>query len=514
MLLRIPRSLSTISAQEFASDPDATLGKMHIKRAQTNDVHGLNNSTAYIVAAIICGIVVLGILWILVRSLRARHPEPKYIPTPFLKGLWTRWTPSNLNYQRPAAGSDNRWGDASRNRSPAGPAGGNSNSQDGREPMRSSPGATAAVDRHASIRSIMTLPAYRTKANEGEEVLGVAGERDGIDVVVEMPTAEQEEALRDEEMDALFQIRQARRRQMAEREERYARREQARTANDAVAMRAIRHEAREARAQNSEEIEALRVVQEQTKLARQRAVSAVSYAGIGEVRHDGTRARANSQESERTGLLSDAASIAVSSRPSTSLSARTLSSQGRQRSASELSIDTARSRPVSPGFPTGGSTVSRSSSRSVTPTVTPRRMSHAGSSPELIDAAEADLGEGGTLPPDYEEINISDAASASVHSLPSARHTPLHEPPPEYSGPVRNPDYHRMSRHVADLLASRGTGSAHSSPDLTSNRRGSGSPNNSNRSTPQLPSINLQPVPQIVIEPSTARSDHSDRQHF
>ncbi|KAI6357577.1 hypothetical protein MCOR25_007621 [Pyricularia grisea] len=514
MLLRIPRSLSSISAQGLPSDLDTASAKMHIKRAQanSNDDRGINNSTAYIVASIICGIVLLGILWILIRSMRARYPEPKYIPTPFLKGLWTRWTPSNLNYQRPAAGSDNRWGGASRNGSPA--AGGNSNGPDAREPMRSSAGATAAVDRHASVRSIMTLPAYRTKANDGEEVLGVAGERDGIDVVVEMPTAEQEEAMRDEEMDALFQIRQARRRQMAEREERYARREQARTANDVVAMRAIRNEAREARAQNTEEIEALRVIQEQTKLARQRAVSAVSYAGIGEVRHDGTRARANSQESERTGLLSDAASIALSSRPSTSLSARTLSSQGRQRSGSELSIETARSRPVSPGFPTGGSTISRASSRSVTPTPTPRRLSHAGSSPELIDAAEADLGEGGTLPPDYEEINISDGASASVQSLPSGRNTPLHEPPPEYTGPTRNPDYHRMSRHVADLLASSGTGSTHSSPDLASNGRGSGSPYNSNRSTPQLPSISLQPVPQIVIEPSTARSDNSDRQHF
>ena len=70
----------------------------------------------------------------------------------------------------------------------------------------------ATVDRNTSVRSVMTLPAYRPKATEQELVLGREGERDGIDIVVELQTAEDEEALRDEEMEALYQIRAARRR--------------------------------------------------------------------------------------------------------------------------------------------------------------------------------------------------------------------------------------------------------------------------------------------------------------
>lgn len=494
MLLRIPRSLSAA----LAEGPGAAQGTMHIKRDDRKNPRGLNDPTAIAVAAVVGGIIVLGVSWILVRSLRARYPEPKYIPTPFLKRLWTRWTPSNMNYQRPAAEGENRWGGASRSGAPG--LGNTDNSYQGSEQMRSSPQATAAVDRHASVRSVMTLPAYRPKANDGEEVLGVEGERDGIDVVVEMPTAEQDEVMRDQEMDALFQIRQARRRQLEERDAMQARREEARAANDAVAMRALRNQAREARVQHTEEIEALRGMQENAKETRQRAISAVSYAGIGEVRHDGSRARANSGESERAGLLSDAASIAMSSQASISLSTRRLSSQGRNRSGSELSIDPSRSRPVSPGFPTAGSSASF---RSITPIPTPRRSSRAGSNPMIVDAAEADLGEGGgTLPPDYQEHNISNEAvpTASMYSVPSGRNTPLHEPPPEYPGPVRNVDYHRMSRHVADLLASGGNNSsARSSPDLTSTRHGSGG---------------AQPVPQIVVEPSTARPESLNNWRF
>jgi hypothetical protein len=54
-------------------------------------------------------------------------------------------------------------------------------------------------DRNTSVRSVMTLPAYRQKATDTEQVLGREGERDGIDVVVEFPTAEDEEAMRDDE---------------------------------------------------------------------------------------------------------------------------------------------------------------------------------------------------------------------------------------------------------------------------------------------------------------------------
>ena len=474
---------------------------------------GMSSPTAIIIASIVAGIILLTLFTIYLRSLRARHPEPKYIPTPFLKRIWTNWTPSSVRYIRPNGDGIGRWGEP----------GGSSDAHNGQassevtlttEPMQSSSSAAVTIDRHTSVRSVMTLPAYRTQVTEGEQVLGVEGERDGIDVVVELPTAEEEEALRDEEMEGLFQIREARRRQAAERELRNQRREQARTENDVAAMRAIRDEARIARVRNTEEIEALRGAQDQAKQNRQRAVSSVSYAEIGLVRHDGTRARASSNDSERMGLLSDAASIAAlsiaaSTRPSTSLSDRRSLAAGRPRSSSVLSVETYRSQPVSPGqsphsspgLSPGLSRRSRASSR-------PRRLSsastiHAGSSPELIDSAEADLG-GGYLsqrpPPGYDEVSLSDDPAGSFHnvSLPgSGRTTPntphFNEPPPDYPGPAPE---RRLSQRAAGQLAPQAR------------------PRASSGTSPQLPSLNLQTLPQIVIEPSTARpGDHNERSH-
>ncbi|KLU87829.1 hypothetical protein MAPG_06820 [Magnaporthiopsis poae ATCC 64411] len=417
---------------------------------------GMSSPTAIIIASVVAGLILLTLFTIWLRSLRARHPEPKYIPTPFLKRIWTNWTPSSARYIRPNGDGNGRWGDS-------GGRGGGRNGQGSSEatlttePMQSSSSAAMTIDRHTSVRSVMTLPAYRTQITEGEQVLGVEGERDGIDVVVELPTAEEEEALRDEEMEGLFQIREARRRQAAERELRNQRREQARAENDVAAMRAIRDEARIARVNNAEEIEALRGAQDLAKQNRQRAVSSVSYAEIGLVRHDGTRARASSNDSERMGLLSDAASIAAlsiaaSTRPSTSLSDR--------------------------------STI------------------HAGSSPELIDSAEADLG-GGYLsqrpPPGYDEVSLNDDPAGSFHnvSLPgSGRTTPntphfFNEPPPDYPGP--SPE-RRLSQRAAGQLAPQARTRISSS------------------TSPQLPSLNFQTLPQIVIEPSTARpGDHNEQ---
>lgn len=470
----------------------------------------MSSPVAIIIASVVAGLILLTLLFIYIRSLRVRHPEPKYIPTPFLKRIWENWTPSSARYMRPAGDGNGRWGGP-------GTRGDQRNGQSSSEatlttePMQSSSNATVTIDRHTSVRSVMTLPEYRTKITEGEQVLGVEGERDGIDVVVEMPTAEEEEALRDEEMEGLFQIREARRRQAAEREQRNQRREQARAGNDVVAMRAIRDEARAARASNTEEIEALRELQDQAKRNRQRAVSSVSYAEIGLVRHDGTRARANSNESERMGLLSDTASIAAlsiaaSTRPGSSLADRRSQAAGRPRSSSVLSVETYRSQPgspgqsprASPGLSPGLSRRSRASSR-------PRRLSsastiHAGSSPEIIDAAEADLG-GGYLsqraPPGYDEVSLNDDPAGSFHNVShpgSGRTTPntphFNEPPPDYPGP--SPE-RRSSQHIAGQLAPRARTSLSSS------------------TSPQLPNLNFQALPQIVIEPSTARPGDNEQ---
>ncbi|KAJ9627137.1 hypothetical protein H2203_003598 [Taxawa tesnikishii (nom. ined.)] len=85
------------------------------------------------------------------------------------------------------------------------------------------------VDRHTSVRSVMTLPSYSATPRAGEGVLGREGERAGMDTVVEFPeTNDQEEARREEEMESLYQIRLRRREEAAERDERRRLRREAR----------------------------------------------------------------------------------------------------------------------------------------------------------------------------------------------------------------------------------------------------------------------------------------------
>lgn len=385
--------------------------------------------------------------------------------------------------------------------------------------------AEGGVDRTTSVRSVMTLPVYRPKATENELVLGREGERDGIDVVVEMPTAELEEALRDEEMEALYQIRAARRRQIAEREERRRLRREAREANDVVALRELRERARDSANQNAAEIEELRQSHDRIRETRQRAVSSVSYADVGIARADGTRIRASSTDStERVGLLSDAASIAADAG---SLFRR------RDRSASaSLSIDTARSlhdRPESPALTLGGSSSpyalggarSRANSAATTPRIpsaatTPR----AGSSPEIIDAPEEDLADAGfPAPPGYEEVSLGEITpmhsrrGSMVSALSGGgRTSPYPEPPPDYPGPSSAPSpglagepgpgqarNHRLSAHMENLAAQV-------QPEREQEGGGAGAGAGERaQGLPRLPSLRLHQVPQIVIEPSSAR---------
>jgi hypothetical protein len=314
-------------------------------------------------------------------------------------------------------------------------------------------------DRSTSIRSVMTLPVYRQKASNTEQVLGREGERDGVDVVVELPTAEDVETMRDDEMEALYQIRLARRHEIAERDERRRQRREARERNDTVALAEIRARAREA--SNNSLLDELRRDHDRLKDQRQRAVSSVSYADLGIARHDGTRIRANSTESERVGLLSDAASIALSTRSAAGSSQY----HRRDRSASSvLSIDS--------DFPSPGLTRSRANSRPETPRLSTGNT-RAGSSPEII---EADLGDSDMpphSPPGYEDVSLDDTRSGAT--------TPHNEPPPNYPG-ASYATSSRMPHENEERRASRGVGGV-----------------------PQLPSLRLQRLPQIVIEPSSAR---------
>lgn len=167
-----------------------------------------------------------------------------------------------------------------------------------------------SVERHTSVRSVMTLPAYSRSVRENERVLAREGERDGIDVVLEGPETEmEEEARRDEEMESLYQIRLQRRIEVQEREERARRRREARQRGDHAELERIRQERVRATEQREAAGAAAMIAEHQRLTAeRERRVSSVVYADLGVARHDGTRIRANSNDSDRP-LLDSAASI-------------------------------------------------------------------------------------------------------------------------------------------------------------------------------------------------------------
>ncbi|GAP92132.1 hypothetical protein SAMD00023353_7700530 [Rosellinia necatrix] len=335
--------------------------------------------------------------------------------------------------------------------------------------------AVSGVDRNTSLRSILTLPKYTNTANEGEQVLGRAGERDGVDIIIEMPSDEQHEALRDEEMETMYRIRLTRRQQNADREERRRLIREARDRGDLAALEVLN--ARRRAENNDTTIDDLRAVQGQIHTRRERAVSSVSYHDLGVARHDGSRIRANSTESERVGLLSDAASIAMSTRSPSAMS-NGLSTQSRPRIhsvSSVLSLD--NNGDVSPR------------SGATTPQLGGSCHTRAGSSPEIL--TEADLGDSDMPPPDYEDVSLDDVRSGAT--------TPLFQgPPPDYSG-------HGGRSREDD------SGDLGSPTDNNERRRSSNTSSRGVGGAPQLPSLRIRELPQIVIEPSTAHPSGAAR---
>ena len=191
--------------------------------------------------------------------------------------------------------------------------------------------ATNGVDRNTSVRSIMTLPAYRPSPLPSERLIAREGERAGVDTVVEFPeTADEEEVRREEDMESLYQIRQARRREINEREERRRERAAARAAGDWARLEQLRLQSQaRARARAGSEASStasLGEARSSTLIAehalrtasRERRVSSVSYASLGLARHDGTRIRADSVESDHRPLLDSAASMGGTNRSAAS----------------------------------------------------------------------------------------------------------------------------------------------------------------------------------------------------
>lgn len=182
------------------------------------------------------------------------------------------------------------------------------------------------VDRNTSVRSVITLPPYNPYLDPSELLIAREGERAGIDTVVEFPeTAEEEELRREEDMESLYQIRQARRREIEEREERRRERQLARDAGDWARIEQLRLESQlrarvraDSAASTTSSLTPAVTAGSNSLIAehnartgsRERRVSSVSYADLGLARHDGSRLRADSVESsDQRPLLDSAASM-------------------------------------------------------------------------------------------------------------------------------------------------------------------------------------------------------------
>ena len=375
-------------------------------------------------------------------------------------------------------------------------------------------GSRGGIGRNTSLRSVLTLPPYNPEARETERVLGREGERDGIDVVLELRTAEEEESLRNAEMEQLYQIRQLRRTWNAQREERREARREARARGDVATLERLRDEAQAAR--DNTELDALRRELEDIKAERDGRASVVSYADVGVARHDGTRLRAGSVSSvEQVGLLSDAESMAQGGGgPSPHLEPGSAAGGGRNRSSSAASVVSAwqHRRVTSNSSVLGIDTeVARASSppgvvrsrEGSPPALLGGRQSRRQSEQRADAIDEVDLGDE-MMPPRYDDVERISIRSATATPTPAPSQVP-DEPPPGYSSSGGQRVQAREGQQVglAILMADGDEGEQERNQNRRrrSDRvvieeeeeggRGGGGP--------RLP---LADVPQIVVEPS------------
>lgn len=431
-----------------------------------------------VAVVVIVLLVAASITWTYLRRKRAAGETPKIVPA-FLHKRWNAWKPRQ-KYK--SVGNSDR-------------SSLNANTSYQTEERAATQAAAAGVDRHTSVRSVMTLPAYSQNANESEQVLGREGERDGMDTVVEHPeTFEEEETRREEQMESLYQIRLQRRREIAEREERRRERREARERGDFARLEELRRESR-LRANNQSEtsltganaangglsVSAATMIAEHQSRGRDRRVSSVAYADVGTARADGTRIRANSNESERGGLLDNAAPMGddVSSlHPSTT----GRPSHHRERSGSSaLSISTTASD-IEPGPATAESS--------------------AATQPRNSDSTDSSSPTATRFTPD-ESTEGEDIADSRIPPTitTSDPNSPL---PPDYSPPEEwgdAPAYTERQRSLRQSAAQSGavgrTGSQRAFDEMASMNR----THTSGSVPPQLPQLDL---PSISVEAATA----------
>ena len=269
----------------------------------------------------------LGIAFLRKRRIRNAAP-PAYLPTNYLRRQWQSWQPGNA-YAGISNGRQSR-GAASSNRI---------SSEVPTSSVHESRTEADFQTNRLSVRSIMTLPPYNPAPLPSERLIAREGERAGVDTVVEYPESETErEVRREEEMGTLYTIREARRREQREREERRIARRDARARGDWLRLEQLEADSR-ARARERADSNAIndsnrrpsdtssvanatasRSQQDSSLLiaelnslretnSRNRRVSSVSYAELGVARHDGSRIRADSIDSDHLPLLDSAASI-------------------------------------------------------------------------------------------------------------------------------------------------------------------------------------------------------------
>lgn len=273
-------------------------------------------------------VIILGFLaaalYVYLRSYRRTHADPKYVPTQFLKSRWRSWG-SRTSYGRMGRHHDEQ---SSHNLQTSDTSYNPSVVTTETSAIHAAEAAERGngVDRNTSVRSTITLPPYNPSLSPSERLIAREGERAGIDTVIEFPeTVEEEELRREEDMESLYQIRQARRREIEEREERRRERQLARETGDWARVEQLRLDGQmRARARADSGASASSslnpgvpassstlIVEHNARTgSRERRVSSVSYADLGLARHDGSRLRADSVESsDQRPLLDSAASM-------------------------------------------------------------------------------------------------------------------------------------------------------------------------------------------------------------
>ncbi|KAL4784845.1 hypothetical protein BJX76DRAFT_326202 [Aspergillus varians] len=381
MLIPIP--LRQLEPRQSSDPPNRSDNEIDRNVNSPRDDSGSQkNNVVIIVAAVVVFVIAfLVIVYFALRALRKMNCSPKYIPGKFLKDRWTRWNVGASYGQVPGGSASNRAGDTAATPATEGPSHTNSNT---------------AIRRDTSIRSIISLPAYSSTPKPTEQVIAREGERGGMDMVVEFPeTAEEEEGRREDMMESLYQIRLQRRQQIADREARRRERREARERGNSLHLEQLRVEQirvqSRARANSRDSINGGHSVPAATALAearsrgRDRRISSVSYADVGYVRHDGSRLRASSRDSDSRPLLNDAA---------------IMSAEGPDRSSGLISV---HSRGESYSSATGGS-----DGESLAPVQSQATSLHSVNNSNA-EPEDGDVGARNIPPPEYDNLDWGDA---------------------------------------------------------------------------------------------------------